>query len=240
MQELDIYLSLHSEYYTLSKPTALEDELELYLSYCSADPILEPMCGAGRFLLPILQRGYDIEGYDASPYMLALLRQKAKQLHLKPNVRQQFIGEHKVNKQYGLIFIPSGSFSLIADEEYLNNFLRIVYTQLKPGGKFVFEIVTIIDLSTFYHWRSDFQDKDKDTYIIYNAFRFPPSNNVSLSIERYELVQAGKILQTEMERISIRLFTPNTLLLLLQEHGFKNTKIFRTRTRQRIICEASV
>ena len=49
--QLDTYLSLCSQYYELDKPDAPHDALEFYLKYVknTDGPILEPMCGTGRF-----------------------------------------------------------------------------------------------------------------------------------------------------------------------------------------------
>ena len=45
-----------------------KDAYDFYLSYAKEanGPILEPMCGTGRFLLPLLAAGFKIEGFDAS------------------------------------------------------------------------------------------------------------------------------------------------------------------------------
>ena len=41
--------------------------------------ILEPLCGSGRFLIPFLERGFEICGLDLSEEMLAKLKKKAPQ-----------------------------------------------------------------------------------------------------------------------------------------------------------------
>ena len=69
---LNTYGRLCTEVYDITKPQAPADALEFYLRHLgSADePVLEPMCGSGRFLIPFLEWGVDIDGTDASPYML--------------------------------------------------------------------------------------------------------------------------------------------------------------------------
>lgn len=39
--------------------------------------IFEPLCSSGRFLVPFLERGYDISGMNLSREMLAKLKEKA-------------------------------------------------------------------------------------------------------------------------------------------------------------------
>ena len=72
------YGSLCTEMYEILHKEAPQDELEFYLSYAEKEmKILEPLCGSGRFLIPFLERGYDIKGIDLSTEMLAKLNEKA-------------------------------------------------------------------------------------------------------------------------------------------------------------------
>ncbi|HCU6014361.1 TPA: GNAT family N-acetyltransferase, partial [Legionella pneumophila] len=72
MKKLDTYQSLCTEVYDLSKPNAPQDEYSFYRSYAAEVKglILEPMCGTGRFLLPLAAEGFDVHGFDASQPML--------------------------------------------------------------------------------------------------------------------------------------------------------------------------
>ncbi|MBX9890234.1 MAG: class I SAM-dependent methyltransferase [Amoebophilaceae bacterium] len=82
IKSLDTYLGLCTEVYELSKPHAPSDAYLFYRTYAEVakGAILEPMCGTGRFLLPLLEEGFDVHGFDASPSMLAKLHEK-----LQPN-----------------------------------------------------------------------------------------------------------------------------------------------------------
>ena len=116
-QKLDSYLSLCTQFYDLLRPAPPEDAYSFYRSYVgnTGGPILEPMCGSGRFLIPLLQDGFDVHGFDASEYMLESLRAKADQKHLKPTVWNGFVEDLTSTEKYNLIFIPSGSFGHIID-----------------------------------------------------------------------------------------------------------------------------
>ena len=63
MSELkqNYYGSLCTEMYEILHEQAPQDELDFYLSYAEkGKKILEPLCGSGRFLIPFLERGFDI------------------------------------------------------------------------------------------------------------------------------------------------------------------------------------
>ncbi|MEM8727621.1 MAG: class I SAM-dependent methyltransferase [Chlamydiota bacterium] len=129
------YLDLCTQVYEISKPTAPEDALAFYRSYAdeAGGVILEPMCGTGRFLLPLAKDGYKIEGSDASEQMLDVLKRKAEQMRLKVNIWKSAASEIPDNKLYSLIFIPSGSFGLITDPDELSKTLKSFYEHLADG-----------------------------------------------------------------------------------------------------------
>ena len=80
MSELkqNYYGSLCTEMYEILHEQAPQDELDFYLSYAEkGKKILEPLCGSGRFLIPFLERGFDIFGMDLSEEMLGKLKRKA-------------------------------------------------------------------------------------------------------------------------------------------------------------------
>ncbi len=66
------YKRLLTQAYDLDKPEAPAAELDRWLRYARAvdGPVLEVMCGSGRFLAPLAAAGIDIDGTDASVDLL--------------------------------------------------------------------------------------------------------------------------------------------------------------------------
>ena len=139
------YKALCTEYYDLDKPTAPEDALQCYLSYAeeAQGPILEPMCGTGRFLIPLLEQGYVVTGFDSSPHMLNVCRKKCKERGLTSTLLEATFETFSLQMRYNLIFIPSGSFCHLITSEQIKNALSFIADRLNPGGKFVFEVETL-------------------------------------------------------------------------------------------------
>ena len=77
---MNSYGDLCTEFYDLDKPTAPELALEWYGAALagaleeSPGRVLEPMCGSGRFLVPLLKRGLLVDGVDPSEPMLKACR----------------------------------------------------------------------------------------------------------------------------------------------------------------------
>jgi len=104
------YGKLCTEFYDVDKPTAPPDAYDFYEAFAreARGPIHEPMCGSGRFLLPLLAQGLDISGSDTSPEMLEACQRRAEQLGLTPELTSQALGNFTCQRAPSLIFIPSG------------------------------------------------------------------------------------------------------------------------------------
>src|SRR5579862_1623182 len=114
---METYQNLCTQFYELDKPEAPHDALQFYMTFAeqAKGRIFEPMCGTGRFLIPMLEKGLLIEGADASPQMLGVCRSKCLNKGLRATLHQQYLHEMAFDYRFKLIFIPSGSFGLVTD-----------------------------------------------------------------------------------------------------------------------------
>jgi ubiquinone/menaquinone biosynthesis C-methylase UbiE len=71
------------------------DDLPFFLQECkkTKSSVLELMCGTGRISIPLLEAGVNLTCVDASPAMLAILRQKLAARGLSASVMQANIPE---------------------------------------------------------------------------------------------------------------------------------------------------
>lgn len=228
-----LYLSLCTEFFDLDKPTAPADEYAFFRHYVAqaTGPIVEPMCGTGRYLIPYLEEGFAIEGFDASPFMLNALRAKSAQKNLNPHVWEQFLedvpsfAEATAGKQYNLIFIPDSSFCLFLEPTQIATALQKIYALLQPGGTFIFDVETVhaIPAKTGL-WHGKAYKKIDGTTIISSTLPLPIENNIASVICRYELMHKTEIIKTEMEYFQIRLYYPDELQQILYDIGFSQVR----------------
>jgi SAM-dependent methyltransferase len=81
------YYGMMAEFWDLFRgDTSTWDDRFFFLDVVKkyGQPVLDVGCGTGRILLDFMQQGFDIDGVDNSPDMLALLHQKAEKLNLNP------------------------------------------------------------------------------------------------------------------------------------------------------------
>lgn len=225
---LDTYLSLCTEVYDLSKPNPPEDAYAFYRDYAmkTNGPILEPMCGTGRFLLPLLEEGFNVHGFDASKHMLEALHTKAKAKNLEPTVWKCFASDLKQSEKYNLIFIPSGSFCLIIDLEQVEKSLKAIYDHLADGGIFLFEAETLQTVPEQGVWRGSIWHKPNGQKIILSQLA-TMQDDICTSLCKYELMEAGKITHTEIEELRVKIYEQDQLMEMLKSAGFKRIRTLK-------------
>lgn len=109
-------------------------------------PVLECACGTGNILLPLLQAGFDIYGFDISKSMLATLRKKALALkveNITDRVSIQDLESFQYAMRFDAILIPTNSFSMLATQDAQIRALRNIYEHLAPGGKLLLDLTLI-------------------------------------------------------------------------------------------------
>ncbi len=221
------YLGLCTEFWDFDKPVPSVQEYKFFRKYVanSSGPILEPMCGSGRYIIPLLEEGFNVEGFDASPFMFEAMRKKCAAKNLSPHIWEKYLEQFPETKQYNLIFIPDTSFCHFLTRADIKNALQKIYSLLLPKGIFVFDLQTIYEqLEHIGVWTGKVFRKNDTTTIVENRLILPRENSVVPVMLRYELVENGLLARTEMEYYRIKLFHPTEIDDLLKEVGFSKIK----------------
>lgn len=103
-------------------------------------PVLEGACGTGRLYLELLRRGIDADGFDISPAMLEILREKATTADLTPNVWNDDLRSIDAERAYALAMVPYNSFCSLTDVDDQIAALEAVHAVLNPGGRLIFDV----------------------------------------------------------------------------------------------------
>lgn len=220
------YGSLCTEFYDIDKREPPPDAFDFYLAEAerARGAILEPMCGSGRFLLPLLARGFDVEGSDASPQMLASCRARAQQLGLRPGLKEERLDQLTSERSFNLIFIPSGSFCLITDESAALSGLVRIRELLAPRGRFIVEIERrdrnrCSELSGT--WGGRWVTRPDGAKIVLSWLsQYVAPTGISSSLHRYELVREGRLVAQEFEDLELKLYDLPEFRQLLVRAGF--------------------
>lgn len=235
MNLIDTYKSLCTEFYDLDKPQAPPSALEFVLKEISrsSPPILEPMCGSGRFLIPLLEHGFDIDGTDASHDMLNSCRKRCEAKGLSPNLYYQKIQELLLPRDYGLIIIPSGSFGLITENDEVAESLKRLFACLKPGGTLMLELLTSNQIS---HReaidRREVIRGNSSKIILTTTTWFDEVDKLQLIECEYQNLNNGKTTLTETEFMKLKLYGIIEFSDLLRSNGFSDIIALRPYTEE--------
>ncbi len=123
----DLYESLASEH-------ARADDHIPFLER-SGTPALELACGSGRPLLELVERGYEVDGLDASQDMLDRCRAQAEERGLDVALHLGEMQSFSLSRRYPSIFLAGASFTLLTTDEDAARTLGRIYAHLEPSGE---------------------------------------------------------------------------------------------------------
>jgi ubiquinone/menaquinone biosynthesis C-methylase UbiE len=232
------YYGMMAEFWDLFRgDTSTWEDRFFYLEVVKkyGQPVLDVGCGTGRILLDFMQQGFDIDGVDNSPDMLARLNQKAVKLNLYPTVYQQEMTELSLPRKYQTILVPSSSFQLVLDASLPPIAMNRFYEHLLPGGVLVMPFMTLWKQGN--QLESEFtrevvRPEDAATVRRWQYSRFDPETDLEHTIDRYEIVRDGKVIASEEHPQSpaTRSYTQPQAIVLYQEAGFRDIELFHEFT----------
>ena len=197
----------------------------------SGEPILDVGCGTGRLIFEYLEEGLDVDGMDVSPEMLAICEQKAIQQSLPVTLFAQAMESMALPRRYQTIIVPSFSFQLVPDLVDANKALDGFFKHLLPGGSLVLSI-----------WHSKRKGKAEwgDWWLVsqkegyegskglkrWERSMYDSSTQLRHTENRYELVEKGKVVFTELHRRSpeLRNYSLSQITAMMKEAGYSKVQ----------------
>lgn len=223
------YRRLLTQAYDIDKPSAPPEELAFYRAHVerARGPVLEVMCGSGRFLVPLLQAGADIDGVDASEDMLDACRQRCQSLGLSTDLSLQELERLEVRREYALILCGGGSFGLLADVDDAKAALRRMHDALAPGGSLVLEVETPSGQGGRGAWGGRWWRRPDGAIIVLRDLGRDVRDGVEEALGIYELYVDGALVETELNEWVRRFWTPRDITTALEAAGFHAIEITR-------------
>lgn len=232
------YGALAAEIYDIDKPFGALPDTRFHLERFAGfrGPILEPACGTGRTLVPFLEAGHDITGFDQSPEMLERCRARCAERGFTPDLRQQRFEDFHYDGKFGAILVPVGTFTLIDDVAVAQAVLRRFRDALEPGG------IVVLDLQGLSFLAHTGDDRR----------RWTAENGDLLTVEgirtktdwltqrreamlRYERWRDYRLVETHMEPMAQRYWGLEEFRLVLEASGFGQVSVVGDYDRGRPI-----
>ena len=188
-------------------------------------PSLEVGCGSGRLLLPLLQKGHDVEGLELSPDMLAMCRQSAAGLALDPVLHEGDMTVFDPGKSYASLLLPAFTLQLAPDPAAA---LLHFKSLLAPGGLLYLSV--FIPMAELHRelpegeWYDDHRTTlpDGRAASVETRHRLDRKARILTREHRYRLHRPDGTLEAEHESTqTLRWFTARQLRGLLAKAGFE-------------------
>ena len=230
------YGRLSAWVYDLDKPTGRSfGDIEFYrdrLAGC-VGPILEPAVGTGRFLIPLLEAGFTIEGFDASDEMLERCRANCRAHGLAPPLHRMRFQDFRYDRRFAAIVLPLSTFELIAAFDEALAVLRRFHDHLEAGGRLLLDLESLggfFDDAGMRSWTTADGDvltlTDEHTDVDYLAQR-------TVTYLRYEHWRDGHLVDSELELFTMRWWGIREFELALKATGFRDVTMSGSYQRGR-------
>jgi ubiquinone/menaquinone biosynthesis C-methylase UbiE len=221
------YGRLSTEVYDLDKPIGTSfGDVEYYKhSLTEVDGrVLEPAVGTGRVLIPLLQAGIDVDGYDSSPEMLALCRERCREHGLDPALSDGDMTTFRAPGEYAAVIVPAGSITLLDGQRELMRALDWFHECLQLHGRLVVDVpapVLSAEPEAMRHWAAgEFVWTLQTMHVAYD-----PAANQTTRWLRYEKWHAGSLIATELQVFRLQHWSITEFTNMLVTAGFVHVTV---------------
>lgn len=197
-------------------------------AYLAAEgPVVELGVGDGRIAVAAATRGRDIVGVDLSPAMLGLCRTRAERAGVADRLTlieadfRTFVAPEPA----ALIALPYHSLGHLTTLDAKNTAVRHIYTQLRPGGRFVFDDFVMtparIERMRRVQLRAEYTSPEgHDTLLWVTSFVDEAAQSMRVVTWEDTLAADGVMTRRRYRTLSLSWMTPAQAAQLLGEAGF--------------------
>ncbi len=137
----DRYLRLFGP---LTTPEATQQQVDGIVRYLGLRPgatVLDLACGYGRITIPLAQRGFQVTGLDLSETLLGQARIAASEAGIEVTWHRGDMRDIPWTGAFDAVINIFSSFGYFTSEEENRRVLEGVARTLKPGGRFLIDVI---------------------------------------------------------------------------------------------------
>ena len=130
-------------YYDVSFSYDMKDELSfisnVFRKYLilNSPKLLEPACGTGRLIVPLVKKGFNCSGFDLNENALLYLKEKLNRNNLYANIKKADMSTFEVENKYDGIYCTVDTFRHLLTEKKAIQHLENVSFALKKNGIYI-------------------------------------------------------------------------------------------------------
>jgi SAM-dependent methyltransferase len=223
------YGEMCAEVYVLDKPPGALGDSAYYLDALGRldGPVLEAACGSGRLLIPLLEAGIDIRGFDHSESMLAQCRAACDARGLAPDLVRATFAEFAYDARFAAIICVAGAFTLIDDFDAACAALRRFHAHLAPGGRLYVDLMPLgyLTQTPADHVRSWTTPAGEVLRLDSRRTELDLLGQRRVSHDVYQRWRDGRLAEQELEILALRVWGLREFELALKDAGFPDVRV---------------
>ncbi|HWO72474.1 MAG TPA: class I SAM-dependent methyltransferase, partial [Dehalococcoidia bacterium] len=208
----------------LFSPERAEEEAAFVfdaLALRAGDEVLDLCCGQGRHAVPLARRGCKVTGLDLSQQYLDLLADAAAKAGVEVETVRSDMREIPFEARFDAVINMFSSFGYLETEAEDARVLRAVARALKPGGRFLLDLLNREWALINYDEKDWHRDEDGTVYLEERSFDPLTSRN---HVTFTAISPDGT--RREMGGHHLRLYTLREVRGLLEEAGLTVQGVF--------------
>jgi SAM-dependent methyltransferase len=199
-----------------------------------AGPILEPACGSGRTLVPLLEAGHDAAGFDTSEEMLEQCRARCAAAGFAPDLTRQGFADFSYDRDFAAILMPAGSFTLIGEFVEAMAVLGRFRDHLADGGLLIVDIQSLAFLANTRDDRRSWTAANGDLLTVEGKRdRTDWLRQRDRHTCRYERWRDNRLIEAQLEPMIQRHWGLEEFTLALMQSGFGEIRVWGGYERTR-------
>ena len=226
MRTTSAYGALSALFYDADKPAAPAGEIEWYAARLprEAGPILEPMCGSGRLLVPLVAAGLNVHGVDASAAMLARCETRLDAIERETPLFRQDVVDLNLPFRYAAAYVAAASLQLLVDPSEARAALERVRAHLVPPGLLLVDLFVppehaqriaapLVEVRTA-------SLPDGTRIALRSETTMHPDARIARTASRYVHRRGNDLIAEESESLALTWYAPEDIVALVRAAGF--------------------
>ncbi len=190
--------------------------------------VLEMGCGTGNLTRLLCKEGYNVIAFDLSEDMLSIAYNKLDSYRSIQLLKQNMI-DFNLNKEFDMVVSACDSINYITDYSELMKAFANVYSHLRPGGVFIFDVNSHYKLKNIIGNNTFVEDQEDVFYVWENEY--DEVNNICEFYITFFVKEQS--LYKRFEEIHVeKAYTSSEIENALRKSGFKNINVYNGYSKE--------
>lgn len=184
------------------------------------EKILDLGCGPGRHSLAFARLGYDVTSVDITPFYLEKLGRRAREGNLTVHIVKEDIRRFRKKAFFDAAGCFFSTFGYFSNPKHDRQVLRNVVESLKPGGRFLIDVLGREILMRNFREKNTFHDEETGAYLIEHV---TINRRLDWVSNKWTLISGNR---QKTYTFGLRIYSKEELEKALEESGYSKAVLY--------------